>query len=197
MSPKPPHDSLRHGIHCALNFRGGWRTQEKPVALNAVNQQGRRQAVHDAPPVHGFAHAESMRGAGEDVFRQPVGVRVPYSNLTGRSAGSSGVHEDDLLNAGPAIHQREALAAVLHDFDAEVFDAGDLNAGVSTPSARRRRATRRPAASSPRSKLPQPIMRRDMMRRALSIPAPHAGGGNASRTKCTDRNCAPLAHTSR
>src|ERR1022692_315597 len=64
-----------------------------------------------------------MCGAGEDIFRQPVGVRAPYSNLTGRAVGSSGIHENDMLEAGPAIHQREALAALLCDFKTGDFDA--------------------------------------------------------------------------
>ena len=116
-----------------------------------------------------------------------LSVGVPYLNLTGCSGGSGGVYQNDALRAGPAVHQREALAA----------SSMTSTPGGSTASVCRRRATSTPAASSPRSKLPQPMMRRGMMRKAMSSRAPDAGGGNGSRRKCRDRSCAPPAHTSR
>src|ERR1039458_1972553 len=82
---------LRHGFHGALDFRGERRTKGKLLAFNAVNQQGLRQTVHSSRQFDRLAHAESMRGTEDNIFRQPVGAGVPYPNLTGRSAGGSGV----------------------------------------------------------------------------------------------------------
>src|SRR5208282_239981 len=83
--PSQSKDLLRHGFYGSPDFRTKWRTKGKLLAFNAVNQQCLRQTSHDACQFDRLAHAESMRGTGKNIFRQPVCVHVPYRNLTGRS----------------------------------------------------------------------------------------------------------------
>jgi len=130
------HQSLHHGCHRALNFRGQGRSEGKLLAFNAVNQQGLGQAVHRARQFDRFAHPESMSGTGEDIFREPLDTGIPYLNLARFSAGGSGVDENDVLKAGPAVHQREAFAAMFHDFDGEGFDTKSMQAACDQQTSR-------------------------------------------------------------
>src|SRR5208337_2084878 len=87
------------------------------------------QSVHGAGQLDRLAHAESMRGAGENILRKLVGAGVPYLYLAGGSGGGGGVDENDVVRGSPAIHQREALAGLLHDLKHDVkhdFKAGRL-----------------------------------------------------------------------
>ncbi len=129
-------DLLRHGFHGAFDLRGECRTKRKLLAFDAVNQQRPRQTIQDARQFNRLAHAESMRGTAKDVFRPRLGLGIPYPNSTGRSARSSSVHENDVLTPKPAVHQRQAIAGVLYDFDPGDFDPKHIQAARDQQTSR-------------------------------------------------------------
>jgi hypothetical protein len=64
-----------------------------------------------------------MCGTGEDIFRQLVGVGLPYKSLTGPSMRGSGVGQDHMLKAVPTVHQRGAFATLLYGYDTKRMQA--------------------------------------------------------------------------
>jgi len=77
-----------------------------------------------------------MCGTGEDVFGQLVAVGVPYPNLTRCSTRSSSVRYNHMLAAKPAVHQSEALAALLYDFHTRSFDTEGAQAARDQQTSR-------------------------------------------------------------
>jgi hypothetical protein len=127
---------FRHECDSALYFRREWRTQAKLLTLDAVNQKGPRQTVHGASQFHRFTQPERMRRAWRKIFRQPIGVSIPYPDSTGGSAWDSRVHYYDFFRAAPGVHQREAFAGLFDDLNTVGFDTQSSQATRNQQASR-------------------------------------------------------------
>lgn len=110
---------LRNGFDNGLYFRRKRRTEGKLFAFNPVNVHGARQTIQSARQLYRLEHAKGMGGIKGDIRRQPVSAGVPCPKSTGHSIGRDSVHQDDLVKAGPAVHQRNAVAILRYGFDAQ------------------------------------------------------------------------------